>query len=498
MPLPWFLELLSLPPHADERAVRRAYATRVKLIDPATDPAAFARLREAYEAARAWTADEEQGVDHDQAAAPPPALTEPVPSVDTPSVDTPSADATAQPYTAVNPQEQAVRLVDRMAARIASGEAADIRGELEACTAELRLQYIDAPGIFEDVFIDRLARGLFEKRAYVFALAMAHFHWQEIGHLAALGAKGMWIEAVESQRMAWNSLPPLLRANRLSLIETADAAKDNLSTAIVRRWFEVRDDFQRFPAYLGLYLALPRQYAWATAYNALPATERQALEAPAKTPRWRWPNRESIRRAWGFFFIAFVGGLIYLLEPAATIPRPTSQPAPMPVVTRGTEASDLEVTLSEPSASAGQDRGSIVVTLTNRGHATLYLSKMLTPPMTPGEHLARPLFTVHDYRGHAAAFAHGVEPIDPDETPDPASFYRRLEPGQSLSNRIDLGSDYDLDPRFNYWIGYRQPFTRTYRVAADGTIHDDAVYVDSNRLMVKAAAPHAGHALPPR
>ena len=59
MSMPWFLEWLELPPHADERAVRRAYAIRVKLIDPALDPAGFARLREAYEAARAWAADED-------------------------------------------------------------------------------------------------------------------------------------------------------------------------------------------------------------------------------------------------------------------------------------------------------------------------------------------------------------------------------------------------------------------------------------------------------
>ena len=63
--MPWFLELLELPPHADERAVRRAYAMRVKAIDPAADPVAFAHLREAYEAARAWVADE----DHDDASA---------------------------------------------------------------------------------------------------------------------------------------------------------------------------------------------------------------------------------------------------------------------------------------------------------------------------------------------------------------------------------------------------------------------------------------------
>lgn len=458
MSLPWFLEVLELPPHADERAVRRAYAVRVKLIDPATDPAAFAQLRAAYEAARAWVADEDHGVAVEAA---PPLI---------PEVVLPVAEV-------VNPQEQAIHLVEHFAARVAQCLDEDVRRELERCTAQLRLQYIDAPGIFEEILIDRLARGLIARRVAVFAHASDLFHWQELGHLAALGPKGAWIEAVESQRMAWAGLPPLVRANRLALIERAEGAKGAVPSQIVRRWFEVRDDFKRYPAYLSLYLTLPRQQAWASCYDALPASERQALEAPVKKRRVRIPAA-----VWVVVVIVALGALtrpsLYqdTLEHRPGLASASSVPAASAPIGANL-ANDLQVTLTEPVDAAKRGKAWIVVTLTNRGRSSLYLRKALTPPMTPEGHVRHPLFTIVDQHGSRPRFR-GLE--DLNESTDPATFYIRLDPGRTMTNTLDLSIDYDLVPESRYTVRYTQPVAGSGTIDANGAPHDQGAYVASN------------------
>lgn len=50
----WSLRLLGLPGDADERAIKRAYAAKLKTTRPDEDPEGFQRLHEAYQAALAW------------------------------------------------------------------------------------------------------------------------------------------------------------------------------------------------------------------------------------------------------------------------------------------------------------------------------------------------------------------------------------------------------------------------------------------------------------
>ncbi|CCJ81045.1 hypothetical protein BN134_1773 [Cronobacter dublinensis 1210] len=51
-----FLEILGLEPGADERAVKRAYAKRLKTCRPDEDPQGFQTLRDAYEEALEYAA----------------------------------------------------------------------------------------------------------------------------------------------------------------------------------------------------------------------------------------------------------------------------------------------------------------------------------------------------------------------------------------------------------------------------------------------------------
>lgn len=63
----WGLDVLELDTDADERAIKRAYAKRLRVTRPDDDPVAFQQLHEAYQAALEWVRAEstaDDGLDH--------------------------------------------------------------------------------------------------------------------------------------------------------------------------------------------------------------------------------------------------------------------------------------------------------------------------------------------------------------------------------------------------------------------------------------------------
>jgi len=257
---PWHLDFLGLPPHADEVAVRRAYAVAVRKIDPAVDPDAFQHLRHAYEAARAWCVQTEA-----EASAPEVATVAPAGVAD--GEDKPSPDESP-----VVPPDFTVTLAWRFAADVGAHRAEGIPRMLDDILAELRTQYIDAPGQFEEHLIDLVGLRRIAHRAEVFAAAETRFHWNEVGHLAGLGQRGRWVESVLSQREAWLSLAVERQRTWLELCARAEA---RLDSALVRHWPEIAKLNERFPAWLGLHLSGETLQAWRDAFDAQSPSARE-------------------------------------------------------------------------------------------------------------------------------------------------------------------------------------------------------------------------------
>lgn len=274
MATPWHLELLGLPAHADALAVRRAYAVAMRQLDPETDPAGFARLREAYVEARAYceeawaTAAETATPDalplHDAPAKPSAAD-----GVEAAANDDSSPPAAASPAVAV---DHTVTLAWRFAADVGARPPETIAALLDDVVAELRMQYIDAPGQFEEHLIDLVGMQRIAQRAHVFAAAEARFHWNEVGHLAALDERGRWIEIVLAQRETWLAMDATRRSAWMDLLAHAE---ERLDTAAIRRWPEIQQLQERFPAWLSLHVLTETLEAWQRHFDALPPSMRQ-------------------------------------------------------------------------------------------------------------------------------------------------------------------------------------------------------------------------------
>ncbi|MET0504064.1 MAG: hypothetical protein ABWZ85_01935 [Luteibacter sp.] len=273
--VPWHLEALGLPAYADRVAVRRAYATALRGIDPATDPAGFARLREAYEAARAWC--EMSATDAPtQDDVMPEAAAEPVPAADTgPSPQAPDVDGAADAPVFVDPT---VTLAWRFAADVGARRAESAGALLADALAEVRTQYIDAPGRFEEYLIDLIGLQRIAHRAAVFAAAEEQCHWHEVGHLAALGERGQWIEAVLAQRDAWDQLAADRRKAWLDVFVRAEA---QLDASLLRDWPDVARLNERYPAWLSLHVSSETLQAWQALFDAQTPSARDVFQRMA-------------------------------------------------------------------------------------------------------------------------------------------------------------------------------------------------------------------------
>ncbi|URL58134.1 J domain-containing protein [Luteibacter flocculans] len=351
-------EALGLPEHADLVAVRRAYATALRRIDPAVDPEAFAQLRDAYETARRACESEqvpETAAEMDTPAPPNEAVEEKAAEAD---VETAASTSEEAPPPRVDPT---VTLAWRFAADVGARRPEAIPHLLGEVLAELRTQYIDAPGVFEEYLIDLIGLQRIGHRAAVFAAAEQQFHWHEVGRLASLGQRGQWIEVVMAQREAWSSLAEDRRREWLALFERAEAHMD---TSLVRHWPEIRKLNERFPGWLSLHVSGETLQAWRTAYEAQPTATRDMYEKLAPTEQAYLPahlaaarekaNSRRSSRAVAFFLLAIFVGIVHLIgnlhSSGYSLALPTSPPLP----DTPRQCAELYAALDRPDAFAAK------------------------------------------------------------------------------------------------------------------------------------------------
>lgn len=205
---PPFLLRLSLNADADARAVRRAYARELKLIDQESDAAGFQRLREQYEAALQWLAyqewerepggDDASDDDSDGAIAAPPApvsLLKPEPAALAP-------DAAATAF-----QD----LADACQRLMAEPDGAPLPAWEQAIRA--RLAHDDLFNIavrtrFEHAIVDWLAEGWQPGKEKLFAAASDVFNWAEDSRrLQQFGYAGMVVNLAVVERAVFLRQP---------------------------------------------------------------------------------------------------------------------------------------------------------------------------------------------------------------------------------------------------------------------------------------------------
>ncbi|GAA4804673.1 J domain-containing protein [Lysobacter hankyongensis] len=145
----WALDTLGVGPDADERAIKRAYAAKLKTTRPEEDPQGFQALNEAYRAALAWCADvRTRSTDADIAAKPGEAKDEAPSDEETSRATRDAAAAPPSDPDAGTPSGSNAQPVPGYRARTqmrdVARDAADLDALLEDC---LRAAYDEDPGM---------------------------------------------------------------------------------------------------------------------------------------------------------------------------------------------------------------------------------------------------------------------------------------------------------------------------------------------------------------
>ncbi|HEX7867093.1 MAG TPA: energy transducer TonB [Variovorax sp.] len=215
-----FLRYLDLDEDADERAVRRAYAQRLKTVDQEVNPEGFQALREAYETSMRWLQWrlQQQTEGHEQPEPEPEPAPSPAPEPEAIAVTEPiAAPHDPRAMAEVLRAELAQALRDRRFTKPAS-----VCECLQQALDDPRLIDMDARFFFEWGVAAILASGWQPGHELLFEAAVGAFDWrQDRARLLSLGREGQIVDSaiVELEAFGSRGAPIYNGASREQLIE---------------------------------------------------------------------------------------------------------------------------------------------------------------------------------------------------------------------------------------------------------------------------------------
>lgn len=226
-----FLTLLGLDTDADLPAIRRAYAAQLKQIDQEREPAAFARLRDAYEAAQAWLSRTNSRADPEAPLATQSDVANswPVPE---PSVGEPEISLSEALYNAHHQLKAALKMPPN----------ADFPAQLESIVDELCTV---APELYEPFvwqLLDSLASQRTPHRFKVFNAATQLFKLHHIPTNPPDPGIALWLDVTSSELAAWAREPEHVRRSQLTILQ--ELQEESVSAD---HWPELEALFECYP-----------------------------------------------------------------------------------------------------------------------------------------------------------------------------------------------------------------------------------------------------------
>lgn len=289
-----FLKALGLDEAADERAVRRAYAQRLKRVDQAADPQGFQALRSDYENALRWVAwqarrrseqqDLQQHGDRDEVredVGPQPVVAA-VPPLPTTSARNETVAGAATAPVPATPQRVADEVFEGFLrlARAGTGFGGEpvAQRALEVALNDDRLVNLEARTAFEWCVASLLMEGWRPGHEYLFGPACEVFHWEkERRHLALFGPLGAALDAAINEKLIFFRQPPGQFEVQRKLIRRLRDAQMPSARTLCDEMGLLQTLVQRYPHWLQIVTSRDNINQWRKAYEALPAQQRLAL-----------------------------------------------------------------------------------------------------------------------------------------------------------------------------------------------------------------------------